>query len=142
RLRDEHLTALRRDDAGELRQERAAEAVRGNHHLARAELLELRRGDRATLDDLRSGRGRMPREPADPASWVDRRVARVQDRRAEEAPERGRQRVEPFDPEAVAAQRAELAFERFGLDPTLREAEAADAPARVARELLEPVERR
>jgi hypothetical protein len=140
RLGHEHLPAPRDDDAFELRQERRAQPVGGDDDLACAQLVERVAGDGGALDDLRPGRGSACCEPPHPAGGMDRGVARVQDGAAEEPAERGRQRLDLFDREAVGTQRLELVPERVRLMLPLREPEAADAPARIACERLQAVE--
>ena len=63
------------------------------------------------------------------------------DRTEVEGVERRSERVDPFDGEPVLAQRVVLSPERLTLRVIDSEPQAADAPERITRELLEPIER-
>ena len=137
RLRREHLAPHWTDRRVELRKQAARVPVGRDHDVVGVELVQ--RFDAAVLDDLRPGLGRARRETPHPAGRLKRPVARVDDRAAEERREPTRQVLEPLRVEPVLVQGFVLGADRREL-LVVGQPKAPDAPERIARERLQPVE--
>ncbi len=138
RLGDQHLTARRADDTGELGQEPRREPIPCHDDDVGSELVD---ADRLALAHVGPCRRCVRGETPDPARGLERPVGRVVDRAGVERVERRSQSIDPFDGEPVLLQRIVLAPQRLALRLVDGKPQAADAPECVARELGQPVER-
>ncbi len=133
-LGGEHLSASRADHTGQLGQEPRGEPVSGHDHDVGVELVD---PHRVALAQVGPGCGSMCSQAPYPARRLQRSVGRMVDRTEIEGVERRSERVDPFDGEPVLAQRVVLSPERLTLRVIDSEPQAADAPERITRELLE-----